>query len=55
MGGDANHDITTDDLKSLEYLGMCIEESMRFSPTVPCMAREITEDIKAGLLNCLTV
>jgi len=33
-----------DDLKNLRYLGMCIKEGLRLYPSVPTIARNMTED-----------
>ena len=35
-----------DDLNKLEYLTMCVKESMRLNTTVPFILRELTENLE---------
>ncbi len=42
--GDSDREPTMDDLRDMKYLEMCIKEALRVLPTVPMIAREITED-----------
>ena len=39
-----------EDLQRMNYLERVIKETLRIFPTVPIIAREVTEDFKIGLL-----
>ena len=34
-----------DDIGKMEYVGMCIKESLRLYPPVPVVGREMSQDI----------
>ena len=34
-----------DDIAKMEYVGMCIKESLRLYPPVPVVGREMSQDI----------
>ncbi|XP_065906269.1 ultra-long-chain fatty acid omega-hydroxylase-like isoform X1 [Dysidea avara] len=40
-----NEDLTWDDMNHLEYVGMCIKESLRLFPPVPAIGRELSQDV----------
>jgi len=42
--GDSDREPTMEDLREMKYLEMCIKEALRVLPTVPMIAREMTED-----------
>ncbi|CAJ0582158.1 unnamed protein product, partial [Mesorhabditis spiculigera] len=44
--GDSDRAITSDDLKQLPYLEMCLKESLRLTPPVPLMARVLDHDVE---------
>ncbi|KOB70761.1 Cytochrome P450 4CG1, partial [Operophtera brumata] len=43
--GDSDRTPTMDDLADMKYLECCIKESLRLYPSVPFIARHITEDV----------
>jgi cytochrome P450 family 4 len=48
FGNDKQRSPTINDLRSMKYLEMCIKETLRLYPSVPVIARTISEDIKVG-------
>lgn len=46
--GDDDRAPTMNDLRGMRYLEMCIKETMRLYPSVPLIARRISEDIPMG-------
>ncbi|KFM71387.1 Cytochrome P450 4c3, partial [Stegodyphus mimosarum] len=43
---ESNRDVTMDDIKDMKYLECVVKETLRLYPSVPGMAREITEDVE---------
>lgn len=48
FGEDRDRDITTEDIKKLNYLSCVIKESLRLFPSVPVIIRKMVEDIEIG-------
>lgn len=48
FGEDDDRDIKFDDLKNLNYLEMCLKESLRLFPSVPLFGRVLHEDCDIG-------
>ncbi|XP_020293989.1 probable cytochrome P450 4aa1 isoform X2 [Pseudomyrmex gracilis] len=46
--GNDNRLPTMADLKEMNYLDMCIKESLRLYPSVPIFARTVSQDVKIG-------
>lgn len=46
--GDDDRSPTMNDLREMKYLEMCIKETLRLYPSVPVIARKISEDIHIG-------
>lgn len=46
--GDQERVPTMNDLRQMKYLEQCIKESLRMYPSVPILARSISEDIQMG-------
>ncbi|CAH1406773.1 unnamed protein product [Nezara viridula] len=44
----SNREPTLDDLRNMEYLDRCIKEALRLYPSVPIIARKLTEDQPIG-------
>lgn len=42
---------TMEDLKRMKYLERCMKESLRLYPSVPMIARRLTEDLKLGKMH----
>jgi len=55
-GSDEEYRVTMKDLNEMKYLECCIKEALRLYPSVPVIARKISEDINIGKLHnhCLT-
>lgn len=41
-------DITTENMKELKYLDRCIKEALRMFPSIPFVARQMTENLAVG-------
>ena len=56
-GPDEEYRVTMKDLNEMKYLECCIKEALRLYPSVPVIARKISEDINIGKLHnhCLMV
>lgn len=48
FGEDTERVPTMNDLRRMTYLEQCIKESLRLYPSVPILARQISEDIQMG-------
>lgn len=48
LGADETHDVTFDDLGKLRYLEACFKETLRLYPSVPLIARQMTEDTRVS-------
>lgn len=46
--GDSDRDPTMEDLKAMKYLENCIKDALRLFPSVPVIARRLTEDESFG-------
>lgn len=46
-----NPQIDTNSLNAMKYLEQCIKESLRLCPSVPIMAKRLTEDVKIGMFK----
>uniref|UniRef100_A0A1I7Y550 Cytochrome P450 n=1 Tax=Steinernema glaseri TaxID=37863 RepID=A0A1I7Y550_9BILA len=44
--GDSDRPATSEDLKRLRYLEMCIKESLRMAPPIPVVGRILSEDLE---------
>ncbi|KAG0411464.1 hypothetical protein HPB47_011419 [Ixodes persulcatus] len=49
FGSDRERPVTDDDMKQLTYLECVIKEALRLYPPTPIIARDIDQDIKAGI------
>ena len=50
-GLDEDYRITMKDIAEMKYLECCIKEALRLYPSVPVIARKISEDINIGKLH----
>jgi cytochrome P450 len=48
LGGRDSDDVTWEDLAKMNYLTMCIKETLRYNSTVAGIARELSRDLKVG-------
>lgn len=46
LGEDPNHEITFDELGEFKYIEACLKETLRMYPSVPLIARQVTEETK---------
>jgi cytochrome P450 len=46
--GDTPRDITFDDIGRLKYLEACFKETLRLYPSVPLIARQVTEEVNVS-------
>uniref|UniRef100_A0A914N469 Uncharacterized protein n=1 Tax=Meloidogyne incognita TaxID=6306 RepID=A0A914N469_MELIC len=46
LGPDLDRDIAFDDFAELKYVDACLKETLRLYPSVPLIARQLTEDVK---------
>lgn len=46
--GNADKDLTSEDIKNLKYLGCVCKEALRMIPSVPIISRILTEDLHCG-------
>uniref|UniRef100_A0A915EL41 Cytochrome P450 n=1 Tax=Ditylenchus dipsaci TaxID=166011 RepID=A0A915EL41_9BILA len=44
LGPDVDREVTFEDLGSFKYLDVCLKETLRMFPSVPLIARQVTED-----------
>jgi cytochrome P450 len=50
-GPNEDHRFTMKELSEMKYLECCIKEALRLYPSVPVIARKISEDINIGKLH----
>lgn len=43
-----NESLTIDQLNNMKYLEQCVKETLRLAPSIPLIARALTEDVKLG-------
>ncbi len=46
--GDSDRPCTMEDVSELKYLECCFKETLRIYPSVPCIMRRLTIDVKIG-------
>jgi cytochrome P450 len=46
--GDSDRSVTAQDLTQLKYLECCIKETLRLYPSIPVVARYLTEEVQVG-------
>lgn len=44
-----NENITMEHLQNMKYLEQCVKETLRLAPSIPLIARVLTEDVKLGI------
>lgn len=54
LGDDRNRPATMKELNDMKYLECCIKEALRLFPSVPVMARHLSEDMTVGKNEFLT-
>jgi cytochrome P450 family 4 len=55
IGDDVNRPVSQNDLNNLNYLDLCIKESLRIYPSVPIYGRKIHENVEISEKLCLNV
>lgn len=49
LGPDLEKQVTFDDLGSFKYLDACLKETLRLYPSVPLIARQVTEETNISM------
>jgi len=54
FGAETSRFINMDDLRRMEYLDLCIKESLRLFPSVPSIIRHVTTPVNLGVWSHVT-